>query len=379
MSLALDNSEKILGIFLDLKKAFDTVSHKILLKKLFDIGLSVTELSLFSSYLSNRMQRVRIGQTISDHLYLKHGVPQGTVLGPILFLIYVNNLCKINLNNNGHLVAFADDTVVLFKSKTWEETTVLANNGLSDISNWLNSNKLVLNHQKTKVIAFGNNSSNYIADINIKIRQHALDVVSELKYLGLMIDNQLKWDKHISHLCKKLRKTLYFVNTLRNIVNGHLMRTVYFSIIQSVLQYGILAWGSTYKSVLVPLVNLQAKIVKACLKKNKFFSTSLAFLLFDVMNIRQIYAFNLLKFVFNNLSSFDVHTINYHTRRQVNLPLTIFRCKKNFTQRHAYITGPVAYNTLPSLIKSDLNYQNYKKILKDYVLNNWNNLNLGLA
>ncbi|XP_052746931.1 uncharacterized protein LOC112051825 [Bicyclus anynana] len=140
----LDTNKKCLTVFLDLKKAFDTVSVPILLHKLESIGMRDTTLSLFQSYLSGRTQMVKIDKYISNELNINYGVPQGSVLGPTLFLVYINELCNLKIRN-GHIFSYADDTAIVFTDNSWEDVRYHAEKGLRNIARWLNSNLLTLN------------------------------------------------------------------------------------------------------------------------------------------------------------------------------------------------------------------------------------------
>lgn len=141
---SLDMKLKPIAIFLDLAKAFDTVSVPILIKKLENIGIRGEQLNLFKSYLSDRTQCIRINSHLSDELPITFGVPQGSILGPTLFLIYINELCNMEIPM-GRIITFADDTVLLFKeANTWEEAFSLAQLGLNTVVKWLNENVLTL-------------------------------------------------------------------------------------------------------------------------------------------------------------------------------------------------------------------------------------------
>ena len=149
----VDNNKKCLAVFLDLAKAFDTVSHKILLKLLRNIGVRGLAMQWFENYFTNRVQNLKIGKVISsDSRTVVCGVPQGTVLAPLFFLIYVNSLC--NLNIQGHIISFADDTAVVFAGDSWDEVFALANQEMQVVQSHLDSLLLTLNVKKTKLMTF---------------------------------------------------------------------------------------------------------------------------------------------------------------------------------------------------------------------------------
>ena len=149
----MDQGKKSMAIFLDLSKAFDTVSIPILLKKLETFGIRGIPLELFRSYLNNRIQCVTIDGFTSTDLPVEYGVPQGSILAPSLFLSYINDLCNLDLPN-GNIISFADDTALVFSANTWNEVYITAQQGFDIVSHWLNQNLLTINVDKTKHMIF---------------------------------------------------------------------------------------------------------------------------------------------------------------------------------------------------------------------------------
>jgi hypothetical protein len=199
----LDDGEFVCGIFVDLEKAFDTVHHDILCNKLESYGLRGKSNDLIKSYLGGRSQFVSIDGFDSEVRSVTCGVPQGSSLGPLLFLIYINDvrLC-LSKTSCGH---FADDTFVLYSSKKPKTLETVINNELKEVIKWLRLNKLSLNAAKTELIIFRSNRHpiNY-SNISIKFNGHKLTPVSRVKYLGMYIDEHLSWDCHVAELAKML-------------------------------------------------------------------------------------------------------------------------------------------------------------------------------
>ena len=211
----LDDGNVAIGVFVDLQKAFDTVDHGILCHKLNHYGIRGIANKWFSSYLSSRQQFVSIGNTDSNCLSIHHGVPQGSVLGPLLFLIYINDLHScLKYSEATH---FADDTNLIQIGKFIESLSLAMTYDLSCLSTWLSASKIALNAAKTEIIVF-RNRLRPIGEINIIFDGHKLNSSSSIKYLGVFLDEHLNWNKHISDLCCKLRRANGALSNIRHYV-----------------------------------------------------------------------------------------------------------------------------------------------------------------
>ena len=205
---ALDNNEIACGVFIDLQKAFDTVSHDILLHKLNHYGIRGIANDWFSSHLSNRKQYVSINGHNSNEACMPYGVPQGSVLGPLLFLIYINDLHKaINYSKTRH---FADDTNLIIKGKSPKKLQKQLNLDLRSLCNWLKANKISLNVSKTELLIFRHPNKKIDFDFRLKIDGKRLISNKYVKYLGVLIDEHLNWTFHLNVLCTKLSRANTF-------------------------------------------------------------------------------------------------------------------------------------------------------------------------
>ena len=203
-------------VFLDFAKAFDTVNHEILLAKLNHYGIQGTSNNLFKTYLSNRTQQTEINGVLSDKGIIKHGVPQGSVLGPLLFLLYINDISKSS--DLLKFFLFADDTTVFYSDQTNESTEALLNRELSKVSDWLAANKLSLNVKKSNFLHFHYGKCKK-PTINLELNETKVDEKVVTKYLGVLIDNKLNWKSHIEHVKTKLSRGNGMISRIRYFVN----------------------------------------------------------------------------------------------------------------------------------------------------------------
>ena len=251
---ALDQNKKAIAIFLDLQKAFDTVDHKKLLEKSERYGLRGTAYTLIKNYLENRKLSVKIEDKKSNHLLMFHGIPQGTILGPLLYSIYCNEM--VNANIKGELVAYADDTVIINTDDSWDLVYRKATHDLAKIAGILSNDNLMLNVNKTKFITFNKNKAGSSLDHPLIIHNNScslkqyncdcrntIEKVDSIKYLGLHIDFNMKWKTHTKALAQKLGKIKYILKVLSGFLQQIQLKQVYFAFAQSIIGYGIIAWG----------------------------------------------------------------------------------------------------------------------------------------
>ena len=257
---AIENGLYSCGIFLDFSKAFDTVNHDILLKKLNHYGIRGIANKWFVSYLTNRRQHVSIGNTKTDDLIVSNGVPQGSVLGPLLFLLYINDFHLCSNFFDFHI--FADDTNLFCSHKSLITLEALINENITHVSSWLIANKLSLNIDKTNYIIFHppQKVTNY--RMRLFITNKVIKQENCIKYLGIYIDSNLNWKHHILHISKKIKRCIGILSKLRHFVNISVLIQVYYSLIYPFLTYALVTWGNTYSTSLKPLITLQKKAVR---------------------------------------------------------------------------------------------------------------------
>ena len=236
--------ETSINIFLDLSKAFDTIDHTILLAKLRYYGIHDTTLLLLKSYLNNRKQYVEFEDTKSEILPITVGVPQGSILGPLLFIIYINDFSQAR--SVFKFIMYADDTTLFSNLKYFgnnvQTREYLINAELSNVREWLDINKLSLNKSKSKYMIFHVPNKN-IQYLTLKIDNVIIEKVDEFSYLGLTMDTNLNWKRHSEKICNKCAKMIGILNRLKYVLPQGIKIMLYNSLILPHINYCIMAWG----------------------------------------------------------------------------------------------------------------------------------------
>ena len=212
----INNGMVTLSVFIDLKKAFDTVNHNILLEKLYYMGIKGDTIIWIKSYLYNRFQKTICNSNLSNIRNIKCGVPQGSILGPLFFLVYINDIQ--NVMNNCKYQLYADDTVIYCNGKTYEEAKLKLQNVMNKFVDWCGKNALTININKSKIMSFGSrNNIKKSKNINIKINDEYLGNVPTYKYLGIHLDQTLNFKHHSEKLLNILNHKLFMFSKLGNI------------------------------------------------------------------------------------------------------------------------------------------------------------------
>lgn len=368
----LDRGSKCIGIFLDLAKAFDTVSVPLLLRKLESVGIRGMPLRLLTDYMSNRKQSLRVADVVSDEENIHYGVPQGSVLGPTLFLIYINDLCRLTMNN-GQIITFADDTVLLFNGKSWHDVNLIAENGFRLVTGWLDNNLLTLNAKKTKYLNFSIRSNSQPPSNSIVIKAHycsddrhqcsctVLEETDHIRYLGINIDRHFNWHKQMSALTGRVRRLIYIFKTLRFVCDHKLLNSIYYALCQSLLTYGIEAWGGIAKTTLKTVERAQRAIIKVMRFKPYRYPTSTLFGETPFLTVRQLYIKQIILIQ-------HIIPVIHSSKRRSDIVYKVPFCRTVFGQSYFFFLGPYLYNKFSKIISlKDLNLSGCKMVITKHL------------
>jgi len=376
ITTSLDKKESTIGVFIDLKKAFDTIDHSLLLKKLALYGIRGIALDWLTSYLSDRSQYVKFNNEMSSCKSIICGVPQGSILGPTLFILYVNDMC--NVSDVLKCILFADDTNLFYTGNNIDDMCNVMSSELEKLNLWFKVNKLSLNVKKTNFMLFSQKRAKN--DLRIAIDNHNLDRVEVTKFLGVYIDSNLNWLEHIAHVKKKIAIGLSVLHRVKGIVNPSALYALYCTIILPHLMYCSEIWGQTYAYVLKPLSVLQKRAVRVICGANNYYRdhTKPMFQKYKLLNIYDIITYKSMCFMYKvkyNLLPINLQCMfdstedrhNHNTRQVGNFAIKSCRTVKK--SLCLSIKGPKIWNTLPQNIKSSRTLNTFKKTYKVYLLN----------
>ena len=364
----LDKSEIAMGLFVDFSKAFDCVDHSLLLAKLEKYGVRGIVHDWFNSYLSNRFQQVKINDSLSSLAVVNTGVPQGSILGPTLFVIFINDMLNYIDHPLCSIVSYADDTNVLIKCENMSNAENYAILMYQKITYWAEKNKLCINHEKTAVVVFKTSQSS--PNVNSSI---SLDGKTNINYsvnsrmLGLRIDCHLKWSSHIQDVCTKLSKVCYALALTSKQCSLSIIRQLYFASFHSGIKYAIVHWGLSPDAHGVFLLQKRAVRIMANLKYNE--SCRDAFKSLKILTVTSVYIYEVTCFVYKNKRNiFENRAQHLYNTRKKNL-LIPHKHVTALYQKSLFFNGCKFFNALPENIKCLPTIYKFKTAVRSLLLN----------
>ena len=358
----MDKGDIPICFFLDLSKAFDTLDHSILIEKLKYYGIKNKSLDLLTHYLTNRQQYVDFNDTMSNFLTITTGVPQGSILGPLLFLIYVNDIANASILFK--FILFADDTTlkttVNIAKKDQRKAKGINNTinyELDKINIWLKSNKLSLSTEKTKFMVF-HQTNKVIPKLNFKISSISIEKVNEFSFLGLNLDSKLNWSAHLRKLSGKLNRAIGIMNKLKYLVPKEIKILLYNSFILSQINYCTLTWGFKIET----LNSYQKSAVRIITNSDYLAHSEPLLKELNILKFKDIFTQRLIKFYFKYLNNdlpkyfldiefkqnIEIHRHDTRSKEEIHLNKTGHVFADNCLRNHI----PKFLNNLNEMVRS---------------------------
>ena len=350
----LENSKQIYGRFYDFTKAFDTISHSTLLEKLKFYGFSNSSIVFLNSYLTDRLQSVYFNGNMSNFKSVKHGVPQGSVLGPVLFIIYINDLPSSIADECLDTFMFADDLALGISQNNCNSLNEKLHEISVRVQDWCNVNKLKVNENKT-------------VDLYFSVSRRNPDLHKSVRFLGIFLQTDLGWRSHVDYLANKISRGIFMIRILRQTLLRESLILIYFGQIHSHLSYGTLLWGhhaSTHK-----LFILQKRAVRIICGVSSRAHCKPLFIELGILTLPSMFVLDCLLYVKQNLINCKACCTNHNYSTRNSSDIYLQKCKYSITMNSFLYISYKFYNYLPDNIRN-LSLNVYKRTLRAVLMAN---------
>jgi hypothetical protein len=379
----LDSKEHVLVLLIDYSKAFDTLKHDRLIDALNDCGIRGPLNNWCKDYMANRSYVVKIADTVSKKVTVSSGTAQGSVLGPLHYITYVND--AVNLVKNCDMYQFADDTCLVAADKDIDKALKNLQTDFTLLTKWSHDAGLVLNVDKTKLLYISSSQNRSLRKIKLIAHTHQclhsnnqgcacipVEIVNHQKYLGLIIDDRMKWNDHIHYVCDRLRAILAKFVIIKNKIPYSTLLQLYKVLGETIINYGISSYGRTFKSHLDHIYKLQLRILKSIVPKKikiKFKDDECElFRHCDILPVHEQVKLNLLTENYFNKKFQTYKEYTIQTRSASKMLLNIPRHNNHYGKQLLQHQVPTLINHLPMTIKQKISEINIKNTLKKYYL-----------
>lgn len=376
---SVDKGNCTIGIFMDLSKAFDSVDHSLLIDKLKLLGISMDSLNWFQSYLLNRNQFVEITHTTSNNEIIKTlsnfqtvklGVPQGSILGPLLFLCYINNINQALSNNTHHnLCLYADDANLQITAETMDDLELHSTIEIENIGHYLENLHLMLNTDKTNFLQFKTKQNKQTTYPVIRYISQTIEKKSSTTFLGLNIDEHLSWDEHIHKTLSKISSGIYSLYRMSFFCTQGTLRSIYFANIHSHITFGCCLYGSTSKYNLDNILKQQKRAIRIILQLKTNETVKAHFKNLNILTVYGQYIYETILIARTNQkineTAIPTNTHQYNTRNKNEIIISHHNLK--FFEKKPNYVGTKFIKNLPAHIKNEEKLKKFKKILKKYL------------
>lgn len=341
------------------------------------LGIRGIALRWFTTYLASRLQCVKVGNNISSPNLISFGVPQGSILGPTLFIIYLNDITTTS-GIKADTICYADDTAIIFSAKTKQAVIQAAEYGMTKVTEWLRENLLTVNLVKTKFLWFHKTKASDCPEIRflpVHTRNcnhtdecvcNSIERADSIKYLGVILDDKLTFKNHAVALANRVRKMIHVMKILRDIADGGILKMVYLTLCQSVINYCILAWGGANSSVLILVERAQRAVLKVALRRPRWYSTISLYNDTQVLSVRKLYVLRSSMFTHKQV----IGSLSYKNMLLKRVfKLKCFPVKTTFAKRFKSFLFPFIYNKIVNVCDiAECTLHESKGIVQRYLL-----------